>query len=83
MSTKPSKKYVHWKDSQMTSLANYLQNHVEYAISPSLKLCCRIKKEVFPDDDEVTPKRLFGKICNVRAAFRRSEGMYYILGFLG
>lgn len=68
------KKYVHWKDSQLVLLSNYLQNHVKYATSPSLESCYNIKRDVFPDDDEVTPKRLFGKICNVRAAFKRSGG---------
>lgn len=70
------KKYIHWKESQMVLLSEYLESHVEYAVSPSLEFCCIIKRDVFPDDDEVTPKRLFGKICNVKAAFRRSGGVF-------
>lgn len=68
------KKYIHWKEAQMVLLSEYLQKHVEYATSPSLESCFYIKRDVFPDDEEVTPKRLFGKICNVRAAFKRSGG---------
>lgn len=68
------KKYIHWKESQMEVLSKYLQAHVDYATAPSLEKCYLIKRDVFQNDDEVTPKRLFGKICNMRAAFRRSGG---------
>ncbi len=74
-----SKKYLHWKESQMELLTKYLQTHVDYATSPCLESCYYIKRDVFPDDDEVTPKRLFGKICNMRAAFRRSGSKYTII----
>lgn len=67
-----NKRYIHWKESQMEKLSKYLETHVDYATSPSLESCFYIKRDVFPDEDEVTPKRLFGKICNMRAAFKRS-----------
>lgn len=65
------KKYVRWTDEQVERLLR----HVPFdAASPSLEACEAIKARVFPHDDDVTPKRLFGKICNMRAAQRRSEG---------
>ncbi|VVT43962.1 uncharacterized protein SAPINGB_P000233 [Magnusiomyces paraingens] len=67
------KKYVHWTDDQVERLSAYLMQHVEFATSPSMEACEAIKMKIFASETEVTPKRLFGKICNMRAAYRRNE----------
>lgn len=71
------KKYIHWTDRQVELLSTYLKEHVSFATSPCIEACELIKMKVFPNDDDITPKRLFGKICNMRAAYRRSGGGKY------
>lgn len=68
------KKYIHWTNNQIELLSSYLKKHPSFATSPSMDACQLIKAEVFPEDDDVTPKRLFGKICNMKAAYKRSGG---------
>lgn len=68
------KKYIHWTNHQIELLSSYLKKHPSFATSPSMDACQLIKADVFSDDDDVTPKRLFGKICNMRAAYKRSGG---------
>lgn len=77
------KKYIPWKTHQIELLSQYLKEHVTYATSPSIDSCRIIKMEVFPDDEEVTPRRLFGKICNMRAAYRKLENSGLVAGVRG
>lgn len=77
------KKYIPWKTHQIELLSQYLKEHVTFATSPSIDSCRIIKMEVFPDDEEVTPRRLFGKICNMRAAYRKLENSGLAAGVRG